>query len=72
MIFGIVFLECGTRPLGVPASEIKLGVFISAIERKDELLSGLPPGNEIQAQDDCGATSSMCTAPFQNQRAQSL
>ena len=27
-------------------------VFIGAIERKDELLSDLPPGNEIQAQDD--------------------
>ena len=32
--------------------EIGLGVFVGAIERKDELLFDLPPGNEIQAQHD--------------------
>jgi hypothetical protein len=34
--------------------QIGIGVFIGAIEREDELLSGLLPGNEIQAQDNRG------------------
>src|SRR5262249_3215907 len=33
---------------------IGIGVFIGAIEGKDELLADSPPGNEIQAQDNRG------------------
>jgi hypothetical protein len=54
VIFGIVFPERGARALDVPVSQIGIGVFIGAIEGKDELLADSPPGNEIQAQDNRG------------------
>ena len=38
VIFGIVFPECRTRPLGIPMSQIGIRVFIGAVKRQDELL----------------------------------
>jgi hypothetical protein len=72
VIFGIVFLECRPRPVGIPMIQIGIGVFIGAIKREDELLGEALAGNEIQLKITAAATSSMCTAPFQNHRAQSL
>ena len=48
VVFEVVFLECRTRPVGIPMVQIGICVFICAIECKDELLCKGLPGNEIQ------------------------
>jgi len=52
--------------------EIGVGVFIGAVEGEDELLVELASDKRSRLRITAVATSSICTAPFQNQRAQSL
>jgi hypothetical protein len=52
--------------------EIGVGVFVGAVEGEDELLVELPPDRRSRLRITALATSSICTASFQNHRAQSL
>jgi hypothetical protein len=52
--------------------EIGVGVFIAAVEGENELLVAFRRNKRSRLRITAAATSSICTAPFQNQRAQSL